>query len=411
MSSFCGSLSFPGLDPSILNVLSSAASGARVAIVGGAVRDLLLHRVHRDPWRGLLDLDVVVEGDADWFVRRLLATSGVELRHLRSHGSYGTFEIDVLLNGTPLLLDVATARAEIYPVAGGKPEWALASLEDDLGRRDFTINAIALLLSQDCVTPQLLDPHGGWHDLEERCLRWLHPNSLRDDPSRLVRAARYAARLGFVLAPSSLDQCRNVIQKWPWLSGAEGLPGLGSRLRMELTLLLEREPWCQALQLLQEWGGLALLDKGLQSDCRWRRRLHWAYRFNLSPLVALVVGATRPVELSQRLQLSHGDQRLINALFLLRERLQSSLPLPETPSQWCALLEAPGISPEAVALAIVAGDSPRSPLLRWWLSWRHIGSSLTGAELMAREDLSPGPAVGVRLRQLRSERLDQFPLR
>ena len=89
-----------------------------------------------------------------------------------------------------------------------------------------------------------------------------------------------------------------------------------------------------------------------------------------------------------------------------RHRLAEVSPAPGRPSAWCALLEAPGVSPEAVALALAAGIGPRRPLLHWWARWRHVPAPLSAAELMAREGLKPGPGLGERLRQLRAERLD-----
>ena len=99
----------------------------------------------------------------------------------------------------------------------------------------------------------------GQQDLAARRLRLLHANSLVDDPTRLIRAARYAARLGFELDPSALEQARRVLQAWPWgwRPGSPPQPvppALGTRLRMELELLLDREPWHEALDRLQTWG-------------------------------------------------------------------------------------------------------------------------------------------------------------
>jgi poly(A) polymerase len=175
---------------------------------------------------------------------------------------------------------------------------------------------------------------------------------------------------------------------------------------MELELLLEREPWQGALALLQAWGGLALLDAQLQADRYWRRRLAWAHRLGLPLLAALVAGAADPLALAERLQLPHRQHKLLAQLLELRRLLAEASP--GCPSAWCTLLEAPGLSPEAVALALAAGIGPRRPLLRWWARWRHTPPPLSAAELMAREGLRPGPALGERLRELRAERLDQL---
>lgn len=291
------------LDPPLrraLLLVVEAAAPLRVALVGGAVRDLLLHRVHRDPWRGLPDLDLVVEQPgsepgtpAAHRIARLLAELlGHNLRRCQLHEEFGTAELDI----DGVLLDLATARREWYAEPGANPSVSYGSLADDLARRDLSINAIALLLDAeqleqaeaahaDVLESQLLDPFGGREDLAARRLRFLHGHSLQDDPTRIVRAARYSARLGLELAPEALAQWHHTLAAWPWRrgkanpSGSPGVPpSLGSRLRKELELLLGREPWPRALELLQQWQALELLDSGLQHDRTWRRRLHWAQR-------------------------------------------------------------------------------------------------------------------------------------
>ncbi|MEX1316497.1 MAG: CCA tRNA nucleotidyltransferase [Synechococcaceae cyanobacterium] len=400
-------MDFPGLSASLLCQLraAAAAAGTRVALVGGAVRDLLLHRVHRDPWRGVPDLDLVVEGRASDLVlhlRRQLPSGS--LRAVLEHGAYGTVELELVLEGRPWLLDVASARRETYPVPGKNPQVTLGSLADDLARRDFSINAIAL----DLNTGHLLDPHGGQEDLEHRRLRLLHPTSVRDDPTRLVRGARYAARLGFVLEPGSVSQARRTLADWPWPwrmgdPSGQAPAALGTRLRMELELLLEREPWPAALAAMQQWGALELLDRRLQADHRWFRRLIWAGRLGVPRIVALVAGAERPLALAERLQLPHRQHRLLAQWLALRQHLPGrgdALSVPE----WCALLEGPGYGPEAAALALVSGDGPRRPLLRWFLRWRWLRSPVRAEELIER-GLRPGPALGAELGRLRADRL------
>ena len=114
------------------------------------------------------------------------------------------------------------------------------------------LNAMAMELASGT----LLDPHGGQDDLAHRQLRFLHPDSLREDPTRLVRAARYAARLGFALAPSSQSQTSRTLAAWPWTwrpgdPPSQAPAALGTRLRRELDLLLEQDTWPIALECLQ----------------------------------------------------------------------------------------------------------------------------------------------------------------
>jgi poly(A) polymerase len=412
-------LDVPGIPEALRRALAEAARAGgprppQVALVGGAVRDLLLHRVHNDPWRGVPDLDLVADGSAIALVRRLeaLLPPGA-LRAAQEHGAYGTVAVELRLDGQTVLLDVATARRETYPQPGENPKVVPGVLADDLARRDFSINAIAL----DLASGELLDPHGGQEDLRRRQLRLLHPHSLRDDPSRLVRGARYAARLGFRLEAGSREQARRTLAAWPWAWHSGERPGqapaaLGTRLRMEFELLLLREPWCVALAILQDWGGLTLLDARIQADRHWPRRLRWAQRAGLPLMVALVAGAADPLALAERLQLPHRQHRLLAQWLDLPRRLAALQPAaaatgaPLPVAAWCEALEAPGGSPEAVLLALVMGTAPRRPLLRWWLRWRHLRAPVSAADLIGR-GVRPGPALGQELRRLRQQRLAQ----
>jgi poly(A) polymerase len=419
--------------PALLPQLLQAGRGARLALVGGALRDLLLHRWHRDPWRGVTDLDLVVDAPrldpdheqeavppaAHGLVRRLLAQlDPAVVTYCQFHEAYGTVELELALQPAApaerLLLDVATARAEHYPAPAQNPLVCFAHLEDDLARRDFTVNAMALLLAPEGNL--LLDPHGGALDLQARQLRLLHARSLADDPTRLVRAARYGARLGFSLAADSLRQAGRILQEWPWSwrpgdSPQQAPPALATRLRMELELLLEREPWPQALRLLQRWGGMVLLDQALQADPSGCRRIRWAERAGLPRLVALVAGAADPIALAERLQLPHRQQGLLQACQRLRHELAQLEPQVSAawlPSTWTLWLEHRPRAVEAVALALACGAVPRRPLLRWWLHWRHVDAGVQAQDLLA-SGMAPGPALGQRLRELRWQRLDQGP--
>ena len=129
-------------------------------------------------------------------------------------------------------------------------------------------------------------------------------------------------------------------------------------------------------------------------------------------MVALVAGASDPLALAERLQLPHAQHKLLAAWLALRERLAEEVAAGGAAGDavsWCALLEAPGCSADAVALGLACsagGIEPwrqwRRPLLRWWWRWRHIQAPLQASDLIA-QGLKPGPALGARLRQLRAE--------
>ena len=221
------------MPPSLASELRGAAQDAgvtRLALVGGVVRDLLLHQLHGVPWAGVPDLDWVVEGNALALTDVLMQRCGSQrVTDVQHYGAYGT--VALRFDGIPV--DLASARREIYPVPAQNPKVEPGTLEQDLLRRDFTINAMAI----DLMAEQLVDSHSGQRGLTDKKLTLLHAHSIRDDPTRVIRAARYAARLGFSLDEKTEDQITQTIKAWPWAcstssSAAAAPPALSTRLRM-----------------------------------------------------------------------------------------------------------------------------------------------------------------------------------
>ncbi len=404
----------PGLPVQLLPALQASASAAgvtRLALVGGAVRDALLHDQHGDPWRTLPDLDLVIEGSASEFAAALEQDYGDQrVEEVRVHAAYGTAE----LSFDGVLIDLAAARQEHYPAPGENPVVESGSLERDLERRDFTVNAMALELPlSGHGEPLLLDPHGGQAHLERRELAFLHASSVTDDPTRVVRAGRYAARLAFVLAPEAQQQIDQTLEVWPWSwthgdPPAAAPPALATRLRMELELLFDQEPWPAALEALQSWGALRLLDPALHADPRLIRSLLQAQRLQLPLLLALVAGAADPLELAARLQLPQQQQRWLQQMQALRAWLPANASEVAsagwTAEEWCDALEQQAWGAEAVALLVSQNPAQNRPLLRWWGRWRHCTSPLTAKDLLA-QGWQPGPALGAELQRLRRQRL------
>ena len=401
-------MDLPGVPSSVLEALQGAARSLgipRLALVGGVVRDQLLHQRYGRAWSGVPDLDWVVEGDAAPLVEELNRQLGSErISGVQEHGAFGTVAFQ--LDGIPL--DLATARQEHYPAPAENPVVQAGTLQADLARRDFTINAMAL----DLVANELIDLHHGQEDLASGQLRFLHVGSVQDDPTRVIRAARYAARLGFQLAEESSKQIRSTIQEWPWDwrqgdAATAAPPALSTRLRMELERLLEREPWPQALDLLEQWQALPLLDSQLQND-PWRtQRLHWAQRLGLPLMSALLLGAADPVAVAQRLQIPGKQQQWLQQCGELRDWLvETPPPLEATPSIWSTAIEQQGWPPEVVALAVTLKPKQWKPLLRWWGRWRRIQAPQTARDLIAA-GWQPGPAIGEELRRQRSAAQDR----
>ena len=401
-------MDLPGVPSSVLEALQGAARSLgipRLALVGGVVRDQLLHQRYGRAWSGVPDLDWVVEGDAAPLVEELNRQLGSErISGVQEHGAFGTVAFQ--LDGIPL--DLATARQEHYPAPAENPVVQGGTLQADLARRDFTINAMAF----DLVANELIDLHHGQEDLASGQLRFLHVGSVQDDPTRVIRAARYAARLGFQLAEESSKQIRSTIQEWPWDwrqgdAATAAPPALSTRLRMELERLLEREPWPQALDLLEQWQALPLLDSQLQND-PWRtQRLHWAQRLGLPLMPALLLRAADPVAVAQRLQIPGKQQHWLQECGELRDWLVDTPPsLEATPSIWSTAIEQQGWPPEVVALAVTLKPKQWKPLLRWWGRWRRIQAPQTARDLIAA-GWQPGPAIGEELRRQRSAAQDR----
>ena len=402
-------MDLPGVPSALLEELRSAALEERIqalALVGGAVRDALLHQRHGRAWPGLADLDLVVEGDAAVLASALLRRAGPQrISHCIEHDRFGT--VSLRLDGEPL--DLATARAEAYPEPGMNPVVTPGSLQADLVRRDFTINAMAL----DLLSGHLVDPHGGQADLDARALVFLHDGSVADDPTRVIRAARYAARLDFDLSPAALHQVTTTLAAWPWSwrpgdSAEKAPPALSTRLRMELDRLFLNEPWARALDHLEAWQAMPLLDPALQQDPLRKRRLRRARSLGLPLLPALLAAATDPAASARRLQIPGQQLLWLEQLAELRHWLQqnNSPALEAQPSVWTAAIEAQGWRPEAVALAVCAGVPSWRPLLRWWGRWRHTAAPLQARDLIAA-GWRPGPGLGAELQRLRFQRLDQ----
>ena len=401
-------MDLPGVPSSVLEALQLAGRSRDVrclALVGGVVRDQLLHQRCGRSWSGVPDLDWVVEGDAAALVAELVTQVGSErITGVQEHGAFGTVAFQ--LDGIPL--DLATARQEHYPAPAENPIVRAGTLEADLARRDFTINAMAL----DLVAGELIDLHHGQEDLASGQIRFLHAGSVQDDPTRVIRAARYAARLGFELAKESREQIRSTMQQWPWAWGQGDAaltapPALASRLRMELERLLEREPWPQALDLLEQWQALPLLDAQLQRDPGRTQRLHWARRLGLPLMPALLAGAADSVALAERLQIPGKQQQWLKQCGALCDWLMDNPPvLQASPSIWSTALEQKGWQPEAVALAVTLRPKQWRPLLRWWGRWRGIQAPQTARDLIAA-GWQPGPAIGEELRRQRSAAQDR----
>ncbi len=241
------------LPPRIIALLSSlgqfaAEMGMEIWCVGGTVRDVMLGINH-------IDIDVVVEGDGIAFAGEFALRFGADLR---TYERFGTAHL-VCADGLPI--DVATARTEIYEKPGALPRIRPGSISDDLGRRDFTINAMAASLGP-LRFGKLSDCFGGLEDLENRVIRVLHSNSFIDDPTRIFRALRFQERLGFGLDRQTGDllkkaldgNCLKTVQAY--------------RIATELKLVLQEKNNLSLLGRLENLGILPRLRTKRQADIK-----------------------------------------------------------------------------------------------------------------------------------------------
>ncbi len=221
-------------------------SGQDLYLVGGTVRDML-------QGRSRMDIDLVLEGDGMRFARRL--AKEIDGR-LTPHQQFLTATVDLPEGNS---LDVATARSEAYAHPGALPDVAPASIDVDLARRDFTINAMAVSLNARSFG-NLVDPFGGRTDLDKRLVRILHDRSFIDDPTRLFRAVRFEQRLRFKIERGTMKRFREAV--------SEGMIGnlSGPRLLEQLRLIcVEAEPWL-VFSRLEGLNALRAIHPNLASD-------------------------------------------------------------------------------------------------------------------------------------------------
>lgn len=332
-----------------LDAVRAAAGDDPVYLVGGAVRDLLLGR-------GRADVDLVVVGDAAGLAARLGAETVEHERFATAKAQLDGHEVDV-----------ATARTETYAHPGALPDVAPAGeIEADLARRDFTINAIALPLRG---SPEPIDPFGGRADLEAGLLRVLHPGSFTDDPTRALRAARYAARFGFRLEKETETLLR-----------AADLDTVSAdRRRAELLRLAAEPEAARGFELLAEWGLVETRAGGVELAARVTELLATLPWQNVAPRAsAVLVAALGPPGGEVDLAAAH----------------------PQQPS---LAVELAGRHPpleQVLARALGA-----EWLDRYLREWRPVTLEIDGADLIAA-GIPEGQAIGRGLKEALIRKLD-----
>jgi len=351
-------------------------------LVGGSVRDLLLYRPG-------FDVDLAVVGDAEAYAHALAERLG---GRVVTHGRFGTA---VVHYGDGRHLDVAMARTETYPAPAALPEVApAASIEEDLARRDFTINAMAVALPDG----ELVDPFSGRSHLADRLVRVLHEQSFVDDPTRIFRAAQYEGRLGFRMDPKTETLALMAVPEVRRLSGA--------RVREELLALLGEERAPAMLRRLRQLGVDEALLPGLRfpEDGRLLERLRMlASQYAPAPQWELGLLAIAPLPgWLDELKVPRWAVTRIEAALQEAPWLRARLRRPNlSPAEIVEAVESTG--PDTPLLALAQEDLPA--LHEYFQRLRDVQIELTGDDLAAL-GLGESPRVGEVLAELRRRKLN-----
>jgi len=397
------------LNPQLWQLLELASDlaqqqGCHLYLVGGAVRDLLLG----EPEETLLlqDIDLVVDG------YKGVDGAGVELarglQRVYPHARlsvHGAFQTAALLwhkdnQFDSLWLDIATARTEFYPYPAANPEVEASSIRQDLYRRDFTINALALRLTSP-REGELLDFFGGLIDLRSRLIRVLHPNSFIEDPTRIYRAVRFAVRLGMTIESETEAYIHYAMESRVYEGLEKVAPALTTRLRAELKYILQAPYWKGAIQLLASLKALRCLHPTLVLDrqlwwqirclSRWLRWLdsenlpfdgaqgkqHWLMRLEI--LIAALPPKYRG-NVAENLQLPKDSIEGLQQLELVEREIRETLPNCKLNSEIATFLS----QYKFPTLILVAARSAKSIRRTIWQYLNHlckIEVSLNGKDL------------------------------
>jgi tRNA nucleotidyltransferase (CCA-adding enzyme) len=397
----------------IIRLASDEASplGFPLYLVGGFVRDLLL---------GLnnLDIDLVVEGEAPELAHILV---GKYDGKVTIHPRFRTAKWDIRdsrilkkkfdsksddLSAIPNFIDLVSARSETYKHPAALPTVKMGKIEDDLRRRDFSINTLALRLDNPYFG-DLRDDYGGVEDLHRGLIRVLHKHSFIDDPTRMYRAVRYEQRFGFKIIEETLDLIPEALKLVKQLSS--------QRMRHELDLILEEPKRAFILVRLAQLDLIKPIHTALPWDETIQERIQ-VKRYpellnrrdddRLTAWLLWLMGLSNEqiVSLNKRL---HFTASLLKAL-LASSKLFNDLPLLENrrPSEWVEYLdELPLLAVYSVYLGAQEGRS-KLALGKYLREWRHVKPKTTGNDLKSL-GLPPGPKYQKILRELRNAWLDE----
>lgn len=366
--------------------------GASLYLVGGTVRDILLGKRPTD-------LDLMIEGDPEQFAR---AMAGL----LRADWHYEPRFLTacIFIEGEPI--DISRARRETYARPGALPQVFPARAAEDLMRRDFSVNAMAVCLAGP-DRGRVLDPCGGCRDVRAGILRVLHERSFTDDPTRILRGIRLAARLGFSFDGASRRLAIAAIR-----SGMVGRVS-ADRIRQEIYLLLGEPDPAAALSLAKRLGLTDAILPGLSSGRRLSDALARAREYGrLVPerdrreilLLCVLAFSAQPIEAARCLGLSGSALDAVKVMSNARRSLARRLTRAR-PSAVVRVLDALPLQ-VVIALASAARSQRiREQMVQYLKRWRSVKPKITGDDLL-RLGFAEGAALGAALRAARDAQLD-----
>ncbi len=360
-------------------------------LVGGVVRDLLLGQTN-------FDLDLVIEGNAIELAQHL---AKINQGKITTHPRFNTAK----LQWDKWSVDLATARSETYAKPGALPSVNPSSLSNDLLRRDFTINAMAIELNPSHYG-ELIDRYRGRDDLERKLIRVLHEKSFTDDATRIWRGLRYEQRLDFQLEPTTLKLLKRDISMLDTISG--------DRIRYELECILREERPEKVLRRAEELGVLPKLSPTLKGN-GWlaekfeqARQLSYPNPPTAGLYLAILTYHLTDEEVEQfiaKLRLPKSSTQTLRDAIGLKAKLPSLADSKLKPSSIYRLLH--GYSLQAVTANSLACDSPmaRRHIQLFLDKLRYVKSTLTGSDLK-KMGIAPGPQMKEILQRLHEARLD-----
>lgn len=402
----------------------ASGQGDALYIVGGFVRDLLLTMLMEDDpatkakTSPRFDLDLVVEGDAISLAQHLQERNG---GRVRSHSRFGTakwildspIRFNPNSNSEPVYLnslDFVTARTEFYRHPSALPEVEESSIRQDLHRRDFTINTLALRLTPNYFG-ELLDFYGGQSDLETRLLRVLHSLSFVEDPTRMLRAARLLARLEFLLEDRTAELLDDALDLLDRVSG--------ERVVHELELIFKERHPAKALQQLDELGILAAIHPGLMVDTWLVKQLEelssglagtpWS---SIKPdtvhfigLLAYSLAGDELDVLMERLNLRVQQRNTLRQVYAIK-RGGDQIAKAQKSSDLYHLMEHTSDDARLIAWLALDDEAARQQIVRFQTELRDVSPLIDGHYLKTELGLQPGPIFKYILDTLRDACLD-----